>query len=266
VSYALASQLRPPGQPEAHDGRRKTLAATVADAIERDIVAMGWPVGETIASEAQLLDRHGVSRPVLRQATSILESRRIARMRRGPGGGLVVTAPSEASVTEGVALFLEYLKVSPEEVSEARSALEVIGVGLTTERLSEEGVAQLRGIVELERSRVAEGHFDQLQLLHIALAELSGNRVLSLFIQMLTTLSQHQYFHHGATTGDPEKAEQVHHDHVDIVEAVVGYDQALARRRMHRHLERTVTAPPPPSSSIPAQTSRAGRRARRRRG
>jgi DNA-binding FadR family transcriptional regulator len=240
--------------PEAGDGRRKTLAATVADAIERDIVAMGWPVGETIASEAELLDRHGVSRPVLRQATSILESRRIARMRRGPGGGLVVTAPTEASVTEGVALYLEYLKVSTGEVSEARSALEVIGVGLATERLDEEGVELLRAIVESERSRVAEGYLDQLQLLHIALAELSGNRVISLFIKMLTTLSQHQYFNHSGTTGDPEKTEQVHRDHQAIVEAVVGYDEALARRRMHRHLERTVTTPPPPSSSTPART------------
>src|SRR4051812_15887833 len=51
---------------QSHGGwHGATLAARVAAAIEREIVALGWPVGEVIASEAELLARHGVSRPVM---------------------------------------------------------------------------------------------------------------------------------------------------------------------------------------------------------
>jgi DNA-binding GntR family transcriptional regulator len=138
---------------------------------------------------------------------------------------------------------------------------------MATERPSEEGTALLRDLVEAEGRRVADGKVDQLHNFHAALAELSGNRVISLFIKMLTTLSEHQYFAHSEPPADLEKAEQVHDDHRAIVEAVVGYDHALARRRMHLHLERTLaeTPPPSPSSSPPVRSGPTSGRGRPRR-
>ncbi len=85
----------------------KNLAASVAAGIEEHVLALGWPVGRTIGSEAELLERYGVSRPVLRQAAGILESHHVARMRRGPNGGLVVIAPTELSAMDGVSRYLE---------------------------------------------------------------------------------------------------------------------------------------------------------------
>ncbi|HEX4865116.1 MAG TPA: GntR family transcriptional regulator, partial [Acidimicrobiales bacterium] len=129
------------------------LAATVSAAIEDEIIKLGWPVGKVIGTEAELIARFGISSPVLRQAAGILESRQVAKMRRGPGGGLVVTAPDERSIGSSVALYLEYLQVDPRLVSEARASVELACIQLAAERITEDDLPRLRHIVggELER-------------------------------------------------------------------------------------------------------------------
>ena len=215
----------------------KTLAATVAAAIERDVVARGWPVGEVIASEHELLRRYGVSVPVLRQAVGVLESHQVARMRRGPGGGLVVTAPSESSVAASVSLFLEHLNVPRDEVASARAPIEVACVQLATEQLDETGIARLRNLVASELDRYATGDVAAMRELHVVIAELGGNRVLELFVKTLMTLSRHRFPGDRTPTAKEQAAlERSHEDHEAIVEAMVGGDAALARHRMLRHL------------------------------
>src|SRR6202008_2145866 len=70
-------------------------AAKVADLIVEDVMASGWPVGEVLGSEAELLERYQVSRAVFREAVRLVEHQQVATMRRGPGGGLVVIEPTE---------------------------------------------------------------------------------------------------------------------------------------------------------------------------
>src|ERR1700722_20641397 len=98
-----AGPLRPGTAPAGNDGtvRRASpkLAEKVASDIEREILAAGWPVGAIVGSEKELLDKHGVSRAVLREAIRLLEHHMIATLRSGPGGGLIVTAPDPAVVT-----------------------------------------------------------------------------------------------------------------------------------------------------------------------
>src|SRR3546814_18745115 len=90
------------------------MAASVADAIVSDVVALGWPEGEVIGSEPELLERYGVSRAVFREAVRLVEHKEVARMRRGPGGGLVVTVPTVESVMGAVAVSLFYVGRSEE--------------------------------------------------------------------------------------------------------------------------------------------------------
>ena len=60
-------------------------AAKVADLIVEDVMALGWPVGEVLGSEAELLERYHVSRAVFREAVRLVEHQQVARTRRGPG-------------------------------------------------------------------------------------------------------------------------------------------------------------------------------------
>jgi DNA-binding FadR family transcriptional regulator len=227
--------------PLRHGGN---LAAAVAAAIERHIVELGWPVGAVIGSEADLLARYGVSRPVLRQAAGILESHQVARMRRGPAGGLVVIAPDGTSVTTGVSLYLEHLQVDPARVREARESIELTCVELASARIDEVGITRLRDLVATEPQRVAEEGLTALRELHEAIGALSGNPVLNVFVRTLMTLSHQQYADVAPHGGEdaPALAETLL-DHARIVEAVVAGDAALARHRMLRHLAATAYEP-----------------------
>jgi DNA-binding FadR family transcriptional regulator len=218
-----------------------TLAATVVAALEEEIIGLGWPVGTVIATEAQLLSRFGVSPPVLRQAVSILESRQVARMRRGPGGGLVVVAPDETSVGTSVALYLEYLRIRPSAVSEARASIEIACVELAARQITDTDVPKLRQLVRAEPSGLRDGDLDCLVDVHLAIGDLSGNPVLGLFLKMLMSLLSSR----AADGRDPrptehlEHLDRLHEEHIGIVEALAGGDAALARLRMTRHLEHT---------------------------
>src|SRR5205809_51921 len=81
-----------PGPDRPGDPALGKLAAQVARRIEAEVVRRGWPVGESLGSEPELRTRHGVSRSVLREAVRLVEHHQVARMRRGPNGGLFVVA------------------------------------------------------------------------------------------------------------------------------------------------------------------------------
>jgi DNA-binding FadR family transcriptional regulator len=53
-----------------------------------------------------------VSRAVLREALRLVQHHQVARMRRGPGGGLFVTAPDAAPATRAMVIYLDYVGVS----------------------------------------------------------------------------------------------------------------------------------------------------------
>src|SRR6201996_3360467 len=123
-------------------------AAKVADQIVKDVSAGGWPVGQILGSEAELLDRYQVSRAVFREAVRLVEHQQVARTRRGPGGGLVVSEPPVDAVIDAVVLYLYGAEARLDELFEARLVLEDIATGLAPARLEEQDLATLRVFAE----------------------------------------------------------------------------------------------------------------------
>jgi DNA-binding FadR family transcriptional regulator len=150
-----------------------------------------------------------------------------------------VTAPDETSVGTAVALYLEYLRVQPELVGEARVAVEIACIELAAKRITEDDVAGLRALVDAEPGRAGEGDFICLLDIHLAIGELSGNPVLSLFLKMLySLLVARSHSASGQRASDySSNFDEEHRDHLGIVEALTAGDAAMARLRMVRHLE-----------------------------
>jgi len=92
------------------------LAAQVAHRMETDVVRRGWPVGESLGSEPDLRERYGVSRAVLREAVRLVEHHQVARMRRGPNGGLFVMAPDAGPAARAMVIYLEYVGTSIDDL------------------------------------------------------------------------------------------------------------------------------------------------------
>src|SRR3984893_16698345 len=110
-------------------GPASKRAARVADRIVGDVIARGWPVGELLGSELELVVRYQASRAVFREAVRLVEHQQVARTRRGPGGGLVITEPTVDAVIDAVVLYLYRAEARLDEVFEARLVLGGIATG-----------------------------------------------------------------------------------------------------------------------------------------
>ena len=220
-------------------GRSSKRAEQTAWEIFREVAADGWPVGQLLGSEAELLERYGVSRAVLREAVRVLEHHQIARMRRGPGGGLFVAEPGVEAITEAVALQVDRLGMSPTDLFEVRGAVEMAVLDLALQRLDADADAEARLLTALEAERSATttefalvGHD-----LHGVLASIAGNRVFELLVLVLLRLTR---FHVAAPPDAPRPVEatgDAMHVHAEIVDAILARDGDLTRHRMRRHLE-----------------------------
>ena len=250
------------GEPTSTVGQR-TLASRLARTIELEIIRRGWPVGEGLGSEAQLMERYQVGRSVLREAVRLLESRWVARPRPGPGGGLVVTAPDTDGVRDVARVYLDFARARPEHLSETWSALEAVAVRQLAGNIDAAGISRLRAALRppaltgrapgagAARS-VGRGRRGVLRaqgaparpasanegpvLLHLEIARLAGNPAAELFIRVLADLARPYQ------DESPRPDEWLQHPlHSEIVDAIVRGEAALAehltRSCIQRHVE-----------------------------
>ena len=183
--------------PEAHlhagagtaPGRRPDKRASqIARRIEADVIRRGWPVGQSLGSEQALQQRYRVSRSVLREAVRLVEHHQVARMRRGPNGGLLVCEPDAAPATHAIIIYLEYLGTTIGDLLDARLLLEPLAAARAAEQIDEAGIDRLRGVLRAEQDRTPDPAAPSDEF-HAALAEQSKNPVLQLFIDILMRLT-----------------------------------------------------------------------------
>lgn len=210
------------------------LAEQVASRLEKKIVDSGWPIGEVIGSERELLAELKISRAVFREAVRLLEHHSVAKMRRGPGGGLVVTEPETSSIARAATLHLLFKQATLQNIFEARTALELKVVELAAARIDEAGIERLREALTQESAIQDTAHQLGTHDLHLVIAELSGNPAMRLFLDVLTQMTvpprgQSKDVVH-------RRSREVRHAHEQIVEAIIRGDGAVARHRMYEHL------------------------------
>jgi DNA-binding FadR family transcriptional regulator len=172
---------------------------------------------------------------VLREAIRLVEHHGAAVTRRGPSGGLIVTAPDPRTAATAAVVYLEYIGATLGDLLEARSLLEPLAAALAADHITEDGIATLR-------TTVATGYAGERagpgRSLHTALGHASGNTVLEVFIEILLRL----FRRYSRTV--PEVAELLQHEdipslaeHEHIATAVAAGDAAAARQAITEHLD-----------------------------
>ncbi|MGH3958952.1 FadR/GntR family transcriptional regulator [Mycobacterium sp.] len=220
----------------AHAKRAEVLATV----IRNDIAAGGWQVGSVFGTELQLLERYRVSRSVLREGVRLLEYHAVARMRRGPGGGLVVTKPLAQASIDTVALYLQYRKPNRDDFRSVRDVIEIDNVAKVVKRRD---AADVRAFLDAHRLVIDQADDDPRKagmeefLFHTGLAQLAGNTVLELFLRILVELFRRQWT--GTEQKSPSRGDlvEVQRAHLRVIEAIGEGDDSLARYRARRHLD-----------------------------
>jgi DNA-binding FadR family transcriptional regulator len=216
-------------------------AAQIARRIEGDIIRRGWPVGQSLGSEQALQERYRASRSVLREAVRLVEHHRVARMRRGPNGGLLVTEPDAAPATHAIIIYLDYLGTTIGDLLDARLLFEPLAASLAAERIDEAGIERLRAVLNAEEHRTP-ARLAPRDEFHPALAAQSKNPVLQLFIDILMRLTERYADESRAESPGAAVAalDRTHREHTEIVTAVTAGDAARAKTLSERHAESVI--------------------------
>lgn len=169
-----------------------------------EIIARGWPTGEHLGSEQELLARYGVGRSVFREAVRPLEQTGLVIMQTGRNSGLKVGAPS----------LDQLISVSLDQFARMRAADANYVETLLWLFVGAAGLAS-----EHQADIDADLHCDWGAFVN-AVAGASGNRVIATMILILVARGQ-------AVLSDWDESEGMRQQ---LLTAIHDGDTALARR------------------------------------
>lgn len=227
--------------------RADKMAVVVARAIVHDIVALGLAEGDTLPSEAVMLERYGAGRASIREALRILEVHGLITIKTGPGGGPIVAKPTSGNFGRIATLFFQLDGARFRELVEARSILEPVMARIAAERQLPETISALRSNVEQGLRAVGEQEHRQASdnrqnarigtEFHGLIAGASGNRVLDLVSKALKDV-----FNERVSTALWPAADRprIHLEHEAIVNAIDDGDGEEAERLTREHMAETV--------------------------
>jgi GntR family transcriptional repressor for pyruvate dehydrogenase complex len=187
--------------------------------------------GDRLPSERDLCQRFGVSR---------VASGLIA-IRVGARGGAFVASPTKERLGEGLADLMTLSPLTPGDVTEARTVIEVGILPFVVERATETDIANLRRMVDEGREALDRSAYTMnlSAAFHVGVATCAHNPAIEMLVQsfhgpMLLSLRQAQIV-------APAMGRRGTDEHAALVDAIGERDVEAAIRVMTTHLDRTAS-------------------------
>src|SRR5262252_4951007 len=198
---------------------------TVAEAVRTAILRGEYAPGQRLI-EADLRERYGTSRFIVRSALQELSAQGLVEFRRNRGARV-----REISLGEAI------------EITEVRKLLEGLQAARAAERVTAAEAAALRGIVAGMRVAVSGGELlrysDLNASLHAAIRDISAHETAARLLRQLRDQTVRHQFSLSLVPGRPAVSLP---QHEAIVAAVTARDPAGAEQAMHDHLESVIEA------------------------
>lgn len=224
--------------------RRKRRVLKTSELIAREIILDiahgGLRTGDSLPSEASMLQQYDVGRASLREALRLLETTGLVHIRAGAKGGPVVGAATSEHLARILSLFFGLAGATYEDLTEVILLLYPLVAEVAARRkLSKAEVEALQASVErgCGEAPSRNARSETLAGFHTKLAELSNNIVWTLlvdavawiFVDHIILNSDSAEFHRTAAI-----------DHKEIADAVVGRDPDKAAQVMYAHAQRMI--------------------------
>lgn len=153
--------------------------------------------GDRLPVEEDLTAQFGVSRSTLREALRVLESQGLITVRRGRGGGPVVTHPDLAPISMALAVALQLQGTTVADLDEARRLIEPQIAGRLARSHRPEDLEALESAIEVAAAAAEADDAHAFGLaaagVHDALVESSGNQTLSMLSSLLGQMVRAYY-------------------------------------------------------------------------
>jgi GntR family transcriptional repressor for pyruvate dehydrogenase complex len=216
--------------------KHRTLAQGVIEQFTSDIQSGVLKPGDKLPTESAIMELHGVSRTVVREAISHLQASGQVETRHGIGTFVLEAAPAVAGLLSDTIVTLRDVLA----ILELRICLETEAAALAAVRRTDEQAAQLGRIVASMGASAEQGGSvgDDVQF-HLLIAQATGNKY---FVEILTHLGSAiipRARVNAARLGKDEPGEfirRVHHEHEEILRAIERQDGEGARAAMRTHL------------------------------
>ncbi len=216
-----------------------TLRQTL-EALRRE--ALQCPEGELMGSEDELLARHQVSRPTLRQAAALVAQEQLLEVRRGVKGGYIARRPTSRAVAHMAAIYLRTRDASLDELTRSTGPIRAELARLAAANLDEDSRRAFQDFLQREAEANVEGagfrvfakaerEFGQL------LGAASRNHVLSLFLDILYDLAANIPPEHDIYLGRPERVKAYRQQRTRLIEAILEGDPNVAELIANRMSE-----------------------------
>ena len=202
---------------------------SAADEVRTQLLAMiesgVLKVNGRLPSEAELGQRFGVSRPVIREALRGLQALGLTESRTGRG---TFVASKVAKLT------LSFGQYSPANLNEVRRCIEVPAASLAASRRSESDIDEMRRILDAHEHVTDTDEAVRLDgQFHCAIARATGNMLFLRLIEDLREILQEQSM---AVSALPHRHQSAASEHRAIFDAIVRGDAEDAAEAVARHL------------------------------
>ncbi len=212
-----------------------TLAKTreiVAAKLEAEILSGGLAPGDRLPAERRLAERHGVSRPIIREALRTLVERGLLEI--SPGRGAFVQRPSPLTGMRPLEAIYRRGHATAREISEARLMVECETAALAARRGGLDDVRDLGAkLGALESSGTPEDTVRNDLAFHVAVAAAAHNRIMEAMLGSVASLAAELMVR---TLGDPDVYQRSARFHRLVYEAIAARDPESARAAMREHL------------------------------
>ncbi len=198
--------------------KNTSLADRVFEKLENDIIFGVYPRGE-ILTELKLVEQLGVSRTPIREALRRLEQEHLIE---DSGKGSVVLG-----ITQDDLLDILNIRLNVEGLAAYYAAM----------NMTEEGLEQLKHIVDLQEFYTSKGDTDHIRAMddefHVLICQLSRRAVIA---DTLVPLHRKTQRYRKASFEDAERSAQIVQEHRRILSALAVGDAAAAQEAMEAHV------------------------------
>jgi DNA-binding FadR family transcriptional regulator len=138
-----------------------------------------------------MVEELGVARATVREALRFLELQGALRIKAGPGGGPVVSAPGADHLASVLSLHLQFADASFRSVVEARRSIYPVLAAEAAQNASSEDIATLHESIARIRDDAHDAHHfrEEARRFMSLIASASGNRVLAILVDALHRMS-----------------------------------------------------------------------------
>jgi len=214
---------------------RVNLSQQIADHLEEVILSSPTSkVAEKLPGELKLAKQYNVSRPVIREALKLLQERGLITLKNGSGA--YITRPENDTVMNAINRIMQVDRIKSDDLTQMREILELSSVDRAVKCITDEQLREMDEILSKfeDKSLPLKERVKLDEQFHIAIAQATGNELLSMFVGVLTSLLR-DYMGKGILIeGGIEDAIKRHRE---IYQALLNRDAKAVHQAMVEHLK-----------------------------